>query len=701
MLGTGQASYAVRAGLVTSDYFDTLRVRPALGRTFARAQGVSLPAIISEQAWREQFDSAPDVIGRAITLDRHPATIVGVAPAGFRGIQLAERQDVWVPLTTYWRIDGRQREMTDRGYRAVELVGVLAHGATLEQAQSEMKLISERLERAYPRENRGFRALVRPYTAIGPGAQPVRGALKALLVVAGLLLVVVSANVANLVLCRSVKRQHELAIRKSLGAPLARMLSLLLTEGLLLSCAAACVGWWAAVAGPRVILHFVPGPIPALDLSPDGSLALYVILLAVLTTLTFTVAPAIGAWKQDPLGALKSRDLTMPSRRRAMTGLSLVQLVLSFVLLAGAGLLERSSAAFENFDPGFKKDGLLFATVNTAAISDTPEANSRVLEQLRTRLQSEPGIAAVSYAVDIPISGGGMSLGYVHGDMSAAPVRAGYNSVGPHYLRTLGAPLRFGRDINTADRGFSQPVAVINERLARALWPGRNPLGRVLRLDDSGQTREIVGVVKDGAYGDFWQQANTNVVFIPFQQQPARPGEVVIHLRPEGHQTSVAQAIRSAVQDVNPLLPIERIATADDLMQNLYPARLFSFLLSLFAGGALVLAAVGLYTTVALSMAQRTREFAVRIALGASDRRVWFEAMRGGLVLIGIGSAIGLAISLAGARGLRSVLFGISSLDPPTFIAVILVLAGTCSAACFVPARRATRADPARILREE
>lgn len=692
-VGTGQASYAMRAALVTRDYFDTLGVKLPMGRAFL--DGPQLSAVISEQAWREQFDSDPRVIGRAITVNGHPATVAGVAPAGFRGVQLAERNDVYLPIVEYWLADGRKREFTDHGWGSVELLGLLSDGSTMADAQAELTVISERLERAHPRENRGKRLLVEPYTAIGPGVSPVRIALKVLLAVAAVLLVVVSANVANLVLCRSIRRQHELAIRKSLGAPLARVFSLLFAEGLLLSLAAAGVGWWAAVWGPPAVLHFVPGPLPALDLSPDRSLAAYVVALAVFMTLTFTVAPAIGAWRQDPLGALKSRDVTMPSRRRAMTVLSVVQLALSFILMTGAGLLERSASAFHSFDPGFKKEGLLFVNVNTASAAASPEANARQLEALRSSLLAQPGVA---YA---PLSWAGASIGRIQNEASGVAIRADYNTVGPDYFATLGAPLLAGRDIALSDRAGSPRTAVVNERVAGALWPGQNPVGRRFHVQNSGADIEVVGVVGNGAFSDFRQRDAAYLVFLPHAQAEARPGETPLHLRLAGDPGLAAAAVREAIRQTNSLIAMGAVTTVDDRMQNMFPARLFAFLFGLFAAGALLLAAVGLYTIVALEMARRTREFAVRIALGASGRRVWFEAMRGGFVLIAAGSAFGLAISLAGARGMRSALFGISALDPATYFGVVLVLACACTAACAAPVLRATRTDPASVLREE
>jgi predicted permease len=305
------ATYAVRGGLVTQDYFRTLGVDLALGRSFAAADesgGASLVTVISYRMWQEQFAGSDKALGQSVLLNRQPVTVIGVAPQGFRGVQLAERNDVWVPIVTYCRMVDCGGLLTERSYRAVELVGQLGEGASLENAQAELDFISERLEATYPDTNRRFRALVRPYTAIGPGIGPSRLALNLLLVVAGLLLIVITANVVNLAVFRSIKRRHEIAVRKALGAPLVRILRLPLAEGLLLALIAASAGWWMSSWTGPFLLSLIPTGPPALDLSPDTTVAAYALFQAVLLTVAFVMLPAWRVWRGTASLTLRSRE---------------------------------------------------------------------------------------------------------------------------------------------------------------------------------------------------------------------------------------------------------------------------------------------------------------------------------------------------------------------------------------------------------
>ncbi len=705
-LSAGKATYAVRGGLVTHNYFGALGVRLSLGRAFTESEyrdaSTGLVAVISDRMWREQFDGAPDILGRGIALNGHPATIVGVAPPRFRGVQVAERQDVWVPILAYYRLENRERVLNDRSFRMVEIVGQLAAGATISDAQAEFDVISRRLENSFPEANRRFRVLMEPYSAIGAGVPPIRRVLSLLMIVASLLLLVISANVANLILCRSVARQHEMAVRKSLGAPLARVLGLMFTEGLVISTAAAAAGWCIATWTTPALLRLLQAPADiSLNLSPDHTFTLYVLLLAVATTIVFTSLPALGAWRQDPLETLKSREsAVVPANKRLLTGLALFQLVASVVLLTGAGLVQRSSGALDAFDTGFKKDHLLFVTVDTAGAAKSAAENAVLLNELCVHLQGIPGIAAVSYAEYAPLGWNGMRFDHLRGDPSRTPVSSDYNVTGPSYVTVVGAPLRAGRDLKQTDGG-GPPVAVINENLANALWPGRNAIGRILQIEDEGRSVEIVGVVSNASFSDIREEGRTNMLFLPFEQRPAGPGYVHFHVRYGGALKDVVPAIRSTIHDTNSKAPVVTIETADERLQSTLPLKWLASLLVTFAVGALVLAGIGLYSLVALGMARRTREFAIRIACGASPVHIWLEALRGGAALTAVGLTLGLGVSIVASHLIRVALFGVSTTDPMTYASVVGLLAATCFVACLFPAQRATKTDPAKVLRQE
>ena len=703
-LGMEGASYALRGGLVTPDYFDTLGVRLAVGRSFTTEEGNpeagGLVAVISHQLWREQFEGAQGILGRQVLLSGHAATVIGVAPPKFRGIQLGEQNDVWVPILSYSRLHHRERVLNDPANRFIEIIGQLANGVTLAEAQAELDVISKRLEETYPDQNRRFRALVAPYTAIGLGLQSLRFVLKVLLMFAGLFLMVICANVANLILSRSLERQHEMAVRKSLGAPLSRLVSLLLAEGLVMSILAALVGWGVATWATPIIVSLSPGAPPSLDLSPDPTVALYALLQAIIATLVFTTLPALGIWRQDPLSSLKSRQATVSlSGKRFLTALTVVQLTACVVLLSGAGLLLRSSRMLDDFDAGFKRRGLLFLSVDTAGAAKDSAANARLLGELWNRLRSLPGIQAVSYAVYTPLAWQSMSLGLVKGDVSTEPARADFNVVGPGYLTALGAPMRLGRDISDTDREFSTRVAVVNENMAQALWPGRNPLGRTIEVP-AGERMEVVGVVANGSFSDIRQGAKPNMVFVSFAQQPQESGGV-FHIRHSQALQSLMPSIRASIHQQNSQVAIAGTVTAEQRLRESMPLQFLSVLITVFAVAALLVAGIGLYGLVALNMTRRTREFAIRIAVGATSREIWLEALRGGTILTAVGLGAGLLLSVLGSQALRSVLFGVSPTDAVTYAFVTAVLALTCVAACLLPARRATRIDPAKVLRQE
>ncbi len=585
------------------------------------------------------------------------------------------------------------------------MVGQLAAGATLADARVEFDLISKRLEAEYPKTNKRFRALVVPYTAMGPGAQPMRLFLKILLAIALLALIVICANVANLVLSRAVFRQRELAIRQALGASRGRLFRLLLTEGLVLSLTAVVAAWLFANWAPPAILRLSPES-PELDVTPDGRVAVYALLLAIAATVTFTVMPAVHAWRQHPLESLKAGEHTVaPARSRLSSVLAVLQLGLGVLLLTGAALLYRSSYLLDSFHPGFEKDRLLFVGVDTSGAAASREQNAQLLQRLQERLRSVPGVISVSYAVLAPLSWASMSLGPVQGDPTKKPVPADWNFVGPSYVQTLDVPRRVGREITEQDRLGAPLAAVINQNLAQALWPGESALGRRVLLPQGRRAAEIVGIVPNGAFSDIRPGTRRNMLFLAYQQNLQRPGPVVFHVRYAGKLDSLAPAIRAAVHETEVQAPVSSMRTAEMQLQATIPVKFIATLVTLFAMGALVVASIGLYAVIAFNMARRTREFAVRLTLGASSRQIWVAVLKEGLLLavIGLGEGLGggFALSLAVGRTLGSFLFGVKPTDPPTYLGVFILLGVTCVAACLLPARRATRIDPARALRQE
>jgi ABC-type antimicrobial peptide transport system permease subunit len=355
----------------------------------------------------------------------------------------------------------------------------------------------------------------------------------------------------------------------------------------------------------------------------------------------------------------------------------------------------------DRFDAGFDREGLLFLTVDTRGVADNEEGNAAIVEELASRLRSVPGVERVSYAGYAPLSWRNMSLGFVQAEGSSETARVDFNVVGPDYLSVLGSPVQLGRDVAVADRRGGVSVAVVNENLARTLWPGQSPLGRTIRVLESDESLEVVGVAANASFSDIRQGAAVNMVFLPFQQRSQQAGDLVLHVRHAGSLSLLMPAVRSVVSQYNPDLPIVNAEPAEERLQSSFPAKYLSVLILGFATGALLLAALGLYGLVAVSMARRTREFAIRSAVGASSSRIWIEAMRGGLVLIAFGLASGLTLGFFASRSLEAILFGVGSTDAVTYASVATIVTFACLAACALPAARATRTDPAAVLRQE
>ena len=708
-----KASYGVWGTLVTTNYFETLGIHLAKGRPFTEAEGrldaSGLVAVISHNFWQDAFQGADDIVGRKITLNGHPATIVGVAPEQFRGPQVGERNDVWVPLLSYARIHRLEPALHGRElFRdsiGVELIARLAPGVSLSQARAEFDTISQRLQAAYPKTNKGMSVMLVPYSALGPGIQPVHLFLDIMLAVGILTLLVVCANVANLMLSRAAFRQREIAVRKSLGAPRSRIFRMLMAEGLMISLAALVAAWLFARWASKGLLHVVAqdmGRTPDLDFSPDWHVAGYAMALAVFSTLAFTAAPAIRAWRQDPLPWLKAGEQGVLAGRSPLSSVLVVtQLALCVVLITGAGLAYRSQYLINNLEFHYETDHLALVTVGTAGTATNPEQHVALLERLRERLRAVPGVVAVSYA-RIPPLRGGVPLGPVKGGASVEPVPSEGNSVGPNFLQALGVVPLQGRDISELDRAGTKKVAVVNQNLARVLWPGQSAIGQTFTLGGGTDMAEVVGVVPNGEYSDLREGERRNFLFVAERQSPDNPGEQTLHVRYAGTLDRIAPAIRAAIRETDARVPVFELRSMESLILNQTgPVFMIATLLSVFAGGALILAAIGLYAVIAFNMSRRTRDFGIRIALGASQRQIVEGVLREGLLITAIGLAVGFALNIVGAKALGSLLYGITATDVPTYLGVFALLSIVSLVACYLPARRAARIDPMQALRQE
>jgi putative ABC transport system permease protein len=709
-------SFAFRGGLVTNNYFETLGVQLLRGRTFTddenRLDASGLVAVVSYRVWQEHFHGAEDVIGQAVALNGHPTTVIGVAPADFQGAWLTERSQAWVPLLAYARLAGQEDTLTTRSFRSLDVLAQLAPGVSLSAAQGEFRVISSRLEVAYPDTNRAKTVVLVPYSVTAGGnsvvAQQGSRFLAIFSIITMLTVAIVCANVANLMLARAAVRQRETAVRHSLGATRLGIVRTLLIEGLIISVAAwlgACV---FAVWTSRVIVGLFPpaaqGSALPLDFTPDWRVVTYAMGLALLATIAFTLPPAMRAWRQDVLPWLKAGEQgIIQGRSRLSSTLVIVQLALAVLLLTSAGLAYRSTSLLSGRSLEFETQNLVLTTISTTGAVANDELNRALLERIRERLGSAPGVQSVSYGRSVPSMPDRLwRQDPVRGNAAEASVRAWVNVVGPDYLRVLGLSPRAGRELAADDRTATHAVAMINQNLADSLWPGQPAVGHTLQLRAGHVPVEVVGVAPNALFSGYGNETRPNFVFLSQRQEPAPPGETTFYIRYAGSLDAIAPAIGRALHDVDARIPIVYMRALDtDLNANTWGIRFISMLLVLFAAGSLVIAAIGQYAVIAFDMKRRTRDFGIRIALGASSQQLLSAAIREGLRWTAIGLLLGFALSIGAGRAFRSVLFGITPTDTSTYLGVFVVLAITSLLACYLPARCVSQIDPMQTLRQE
>ncbi|HEY7059183.1 MAG TPA: ADOP family duplicated permease [Vicinamibacterales bacterium] len=703
-------SYAIHGGLVTPNYFDTLGVTLARGRAFTddEARASALTAVISDRLWLERFQRADDAIGQTVVLNGHPAMIVGVAPPDFQGVWLFEQSDVWVPIAAYARVRGQLRGLEERGGGAIAMVGRLASGASMADARSELSTIAARLQTTYPEANTEKTIAPFHYSGTAAGDSPIaqRGSqfLAIFSIITAMTLLIVCANVANLMLARAVVRQREMAVRQSFGASRLRVVRLVLAEAVAISAAAwgaACLLAWTL---SKTLARLIPpagdsGAPLVIDFTPDWKVTAYAMVLAAAGTLAFSAGPAIRTWRQDLLPFLKAGEQSVvQGRSRIANALVVVQLAFAVLLLAGAGLAYRSLALVQALDLGFNKTGLLLVTIDSQGV---PEAlRSTLVDRMRERLTTVPGVNAVTYARTPPKEYWSTEQVRVPGE--SQPVVAERNSIGPDYLRVLGMAPRIGRELTIEDRARVATAALINENLATALWPGQTPLGRTALLGPDRQPVEVVGVAPNAFFSGFRRGDRPYFVFTPTPMDPRTPGYTTLYVRYGGPLDPIAPAIGRALAEVDSRAPIVSMRTMDTQLEGITSVyRILSTMLTLFAAASLLIATLGQYAVLAFTMKRRTRDFGVRMALGASARQILRSVIGEGLRLTLVGLAIGAGLSLLSGRALASVLFGVRPTDPSTYAGVVAVLAAASLVACYIPAWRASRVDPMEALRQE
>ena len=706
---SGGEAESVWAEIVTGEYFSVLGARAQLGRTFlpeeGRQAGSAPVVVLSHRYWTTHFGSDPSIVGRSVAINAVPFTVVGVMPASFSGAMEPVVASIWVPITMDPVLRPGTTRLTDRRFGSVHILGRLNPGVTAARAQADLEVIAARLTQAYPDPARPRTVSVYPARMLPPYARtPVSAFMAFLLAVCGLVLLIACSNVASLLLARSSARRREIAVRQALGAGRRRLLRQLLTEGLLLSFAGGLLGLGLAFLAARALLLLpIEAPMPVvLNLMPNPGVLLFTLGVSCATTVLFALAPALQAVRADALPSLRGGEGVDGYRSPRLRALFITgQLALSLMLLLIAGLCVQSLRHATSTAIGFDRTNVVAVSLDMGARAYAPARAREIQRALLDRLTSAPGIEAAGFTDLVPLTlSSNTDLFVREGEEDAAGRREGIDMgvVSPGYLETLRIPLRAGRDFSANDREGAPLVAVVNETLARSFFGDARAVGRRVLRGRDRVPYEIIGVAADSTYVSVGESPRP-FVYVATAQQPV--GNPTILVRTRAGATPAMPQVREAVAAVDPDLPVLQARTmAEATAAAMLPARAAGLLLASAGCLALVLAAIGVYGTVAYLVRQRTREIGIRISLGAQPPDVLRLIMRQTLNWTAAGIALGLLGGAAACRVVASLIHGVSPTDPVTFVAMPFVLSAIVAAATFGPARRATRIDPVRTLRQ-
>lgn len=687
---------------VTRDFFAVLDARPALGRLFAPGDFTPGPPhvlILTYKSWQRRFGGDPAIIGKQLRMPGGVATIVGVLPRNFDYLS-SSKMEFYAPKV----LDTWEQQVRNTAWHHV--VGRLKPGVSIEAARADLARVGAQLSSEYPATNANVGITVDRLDQAIVGSA--RRAVLLLFGAVAMVLLIACVNVASLVLTRTARRSHELAIRVALGAARGRIAGELLIEHLLVALAGGALGAVLAAWGVAVMRRASPASVPRVeDMRVDARALGFTLVIVAIATVIFGLMPALRGAQRDAVDALRSGDRSQGSvsRHRPRQLLVVAEVALAVMLLVGSGLLLRSFVAVVRADRGYESDHVLAATVFVYRWNPTPASRVNFIAQLVSRASTIPGVVAAgavsSLPLDIAIDADRATF-----TIDGRPVPAGdepsvhMTAVTPGALDALRIPLHRGRRFTASDDSTGAPVVIINEAMARRYWPGTDPIGRSLRFAFDGKPldRAVVGVVADTKQTAL-DVPGEPIVYVPHAQAPSGAMAIVLRTTSDNPR-SVLGAFKRVVADLNPALPVAGVETLDDLAAALVQTRRFTVvLLGAFAACALLLAIVGAYAVVSQSVAERRRELGVRIALGARSADVITLVMRQGLVPALAGLAIGVAGGSGITRLLGGMLVGIEPLDGWTFGAVALLMFATATAACFIPARRATLVSPLESLR--
>lgn len=709
-LSSGGQNERVLGQMVSANMFSVLGAGAERGRVFVAAEdegvGAHPVAVISHQAWTTRFGSDPDIVGRNIILNGRSYSIVGVTPPEFRGPLPLATPAIWVPLMQAGDVrPGGADALKERGRNNMNIVARLAPGVSAAQARDRLTVIQSDLLKEFPDEYKrtGGRLVPQTESGIHPEFRNAQVGLTAMVMgVVALLLLIACVNVANLFLARARGRWREMSVRLSLGARRGRLVRQLLTESVLFALLAGGAGLtltWIVIGMVNRIQLPLDIPIDP-DLRINGTVLIFTMGVSLFTGIIFGLAPALQATRPSLIPALKGEAPAGGGKSRMSRGLVVAQLALSLTLLVVAGLFGRSLKNATAIDKGFNSDNLLTAGIDIGLQGYDRARGEQLFARLKERVELLPNVKAVGYSDIIPLSLNSQQRGVTlpgYTPKEDESMEVDYNVASPGYFEAMGIPILAGRSFTARDDSGSARVLIVNRQFAQRFWQGADPLGRTVRLSERDYT--IVGVVPNGKYRTLGEDP---LAYMYIPQAQMWQDAMTIFIRTAGDPLDVVPALRSEVAALDANLPISDLRTMNNALGTaLLPARLTGTVIGIFGVLGLVLAAVGLYGVISFSVAQRTREIGIRVAIGAGHGQVLGLVMRQGMLLVAIGTAFGVTGAFAAWRLARGLLYGDTTLDPVTLIAVIAVLSAVAVLAIWVPARRAARVNPVVALKAE
>lgn len=698
---------------ITSGYFRLLGIQPQIGREFdfqAEIPGNGLQAVISDRLWRSRFGADPNIVGRKVTLNMQPFTVIGVMPPGtehpgnmYHAVAYGDSVDVWWPFS----FAGNSNQ---RGSHYIEGIARLKPGVTVEQARADMNSIMAQLAKEHPHNDTGWSVLVIPLYSEVVGAS--RQMLLVLLGAVGIVLLIACANAANLLLARASARQREFAVRLAMGAPRLRIVRQLLTESLILSLSGGVLGLALAFGGVRVLVSLLPADFPrAHDIHVSLPVLAFTLVISVLTGFLFGLVPAMQASRTDPKQGLQQNARTTTASRyqnRLRSALVIAEVSLACVLLIGAGLMLRTFLNLLHLDPGFQKENVLTATLSLPhAIYAKNETGARFYEQLAINLATLPGVESAGAGSDLPWTGYDENIGGFTIEGENPPpnqeFHARYHMATPDYFRALGVPLLAGRFFNEGDKKDSRTVIIVNRAMAERYWPYENAVGRRITFEDKPKEKDWMTVV--GVVGDIKDQPNSPgaepALWWP-ELQSGYSNDMSVVVRANSSPQMLADALTDAVHRLDPGLAVADVKLMDQVADASVSTPRFTFILvGLFAGLAILLAGIGAYGVIAYTVTQRISEFGLRVALGAQRGDLLRMVLAQSARLAVPGIILGLVLALSLGRVLQTLLYGVRPADPFILATVALLVLIVSLLASYVPARRAALADPMTTLRAE